>query len=135
MVIKEYDRLRKDINKLATFLLDISPSGVPCGEGEGAVDVAIKYIKEAAYWVRKLEQERDELSQKFQHYAEHQSDWSKAAFVRIDKLKLDREELEEAIALLLDGLDSNYDERCGLTNKEWERRILEARHILSEKTK
>ena len=61
MAIKEHARLKTDINKLATFLLDISPSGVPCGEGEGAIDVAIKYIKEAAHWVRKLEEKNIEL--------------------------------------------------------------------------
>ena len=41
-------------------------------------------------------------------------------------------ELEEALASLLDGLDSNYDERCGLTNKEWEQRISEARTVLNK---
>ena len=66
MVIKEHARLKTDINKLATFLLDISPSGVPCREGEGAVDVAIKYIKEAAYWVRKLEQKLYEETESFE---------------------------------------------------------------------
>ena len=40
-------------------------------------------------------------------------------------------ELEDGLMLLLDGLDSNYDERCGLTNKEWEQRISEARRTLS----
>ena len=43
-----------------------------------------------------------------------------------------RAELEEALASLIDGLDSNYDERCGLTNKEWEQRISEARTALNK---
>ena len=41
-----------------------------------------------------------------------------------------RAELEEALASLLDGLDSNYDERCGLTGKEWEQRIFDAGLVL-----
>ena len=41
-------------------------------------------------------------------------------------------ELEDALMSLLDGLDSNYDERCGLTNKEWEQRISEARTVLNK---
>ena len=38
--------------------------------------------------------------------------------------------LEEALLGLLDGLDSNYDERCGLTNDQWQKRIKDARLIL-----
>ena len=41
-------------------------------------------------------------------------------------------ELEEALSLLLDGLDSNYDERCGLTGKEWEQRIFDAGLVLNK---
>ena len=39
-------------------------------------------------------------------------------------------ELLDALVSILDGLDSNYDERCGLTNKEWEQRISETRAVL-----
>ena len=41
-------------------------------------------------------------------------------------------ELEDGLMSLLDGLDSNYDERCGLTSKEWEQRIKEARATLNK---
>ena len=41
-------------------------------------------------------------------------------------------ELEDVVIGLLDGLDSNYDERCGLTGKEWEQRIIEARRTLNK---
>ena len=56
--VKERDHLRKQIEKLADYILSISPSGIPEGS---AVDVAIKYIKEAAHWVRKLEEKNIEL--------------------------------------------------------------------------
>ena len=44
-------------------------------------------------------------------------------------------ELEEALASLLDGLDSNYDERCGLTGKEWEQRIFDAGLVLKREVR
>ena len=40
------------------------------------------------------------------------------------------DELEDALCDLLDGLDSNTDEAGGLTEKEWEKRISDARAIL-----
>ena len=40
-------------------------------------------------------------------------------------------DLYEAIIGLLDGLDSNSDERCGLKQEEWEKRIQKARKALS----
>ena len=96
--VKERDRLKGDINKLATFLLDISPSGVPCGGGEGAIDVAIKYIKEAAYWVRKLEQERDEEAKDYDRMYEY---WSKSERERIE-LKEQNDELVAALKEIRD---------------------------------
>jgi hypothetical protein len=39
------------------------------------------------------------------------------------------QELEEALYGLLDGLDANHDERCGLTQEQWDKRIKEARRI------
>ena len=54
-----------------------------------------------------------------------------ATGAQLDEAKQRVAELEDGLMLLLDGLDSNYDERCGLTNKEWEQRISEARRTLS----
>ena len=47
-----------------------------------------------------------------------------------ERLTRENEKLTEALHSLLDGLDSNYDERCGLTNDQWEERIKAARHVL-----
>ena len=33
---------------------------------------------------------------------------------------------------LLDGLDANYEERCGLSNDQWEKRIQFVRSILED---
>jgi hypothetical protein len=56
-------------------------------------------------------------------------------FDEIGKLKSDNIQLKEALRGLLDGLDSNYDERCGLTNEEWNERIKDARLALSKYNK
>ena len=40
------------------------------------------------------------------------------------------EELEDTLDRLLDGLEANYDERCGLTSDEWEQRINDAHKVL-----
>jgi arginyl-tRNA synthetase len=46
-------------------------------------------------------------------------------------------ELEEVLAGLLDGLDANGDERCGLLQSEWDKRVMVARQTLQaqEQTK
>jgi len=41
-------------------------------------------------------------------------------------------DLLEALRDLLDGLDSNYDERLGLTNDQWEQRIKYARQAIAK---
>lgn len=46
--------------------------------------------------------------------------------------KAEREKLIEALIGLLDGLDANADERCGLFQDEWDKRITQARAILAE---
>jgi len=50
--------------------------------------------KEFSDEVERLQEKNRQLEEKFQHLSEHQSDWSKAAFVRIDGLKNERDELE-----------------------------------------
>jgi len=42
-------------------------------------------------------------------------------------------ELEDIIIDLLDGLDANSDDRCGLSEEVWERRIATARDALAGK--
>jgi hypothetical protein len=40
--------------------------------------------------------------------------------------------LAEALEGMLDGLDANVDERCGLTNQQWDKRLSQARKVLDE---
>jgi hypothetical protein len=40
------------------------------------------------------------------------------------------EELEAELDRLLDGLDANSDDRCGLTQGEWDERVASAKHTL-----
>jgi len=56
------------------------------------------------------------------------------------ELKVENQRLRERIILLgcaiedlLDGLDSNHDERCELSSREWDERIANARQILRGK--
>ena len=40
--------------------------------------------------------------------------------------------LRGAMYGLMDGLDANYEDRCGLSNDQWEQRIRFARSILED---
>ena len=46
------------------------------------------------------------------------------------RILAERDDLRDALVDLLDGLDSNRDERCGLTDAEWQVRIRNARKVL-----
>ena len=48
-------------------------------------------------------------------------------------LKIKYELQGEALSGLLDGLDANTDLRCGLSDRQWEQRIKEARRVSSER--
>ena len=52
--------------------------------------------------------------------------------VRIAKLEAEVKRLWETLEELLDGLDANGDERCGLTQKQWDERVATARVALKE---
>jgi hypothetical protein len=66
--------------------------------------------------------------------------WEVDYYAEILDLRQENQRLRERIILLgcaiedlLDGLDSNYDERCGLSSREWDERIANARQILRGK--
>ncbi len=49
---------------------------------------------------------------------------------KVNKTNEQNAKLEDVLLGLIDGLDANYDERCGLTNDQWQERIKAARLAL-----
>jgi len=80
--------------------------------------------KEFSDEVERLQEKNKQLEEAFQNLSEHQLDWSKAAFARIDGLKNERDELER-------GRDM-YEKAARLWRGNWEKQWNNTVKILKE---
>ena len=95
---------------------------------------ALLDLRDARARIATLERERDEARA-------DAASWRQQNEMQVDnvlRLGAERdaalsrvEELRAALDSLLDGLDSNADERCGLTQGEWDQRVRAVRALLA----
>ena len=124
-----------DIPALIERLNDAAETGKDLwGEddpGYTLLDDAATALAEQAEEIGRLTRQRDLAARAIHDDIDYENE------VEVEAAALRRQlaEAQEVVDGLLDGLDANCDERCGLTNAGWEKRIARARQWLASTEK